>query len=393
MSNTELIHELLDGTLDQSKEEQLFLSLASNHELRNELKQFIQFDLAVKNDLEAYQPEPESQDKIFAALGIPLAATIGGAVGGSTLANPMWYSKLWQPMLLGIGSAIVGAILSMFVLSNNENKTNDNNYTDGKLIEKSDLGLQRTCKPFVYSYSVDTIVKEKTIIKYVKGEDKIVYLEPEEDVNSNEIIPLMSYNNDNLNNKLDVRQTESNQFTDNINFPTQYQKLNFDEEVSFLKKFNLEFKGNEDWSIPGASISRSSYPIFNNSSLSLLYDINKDLRVGIDVRQEYFYQEYNGIGDDKIMYNYYQHTNYISAGILARYNVFNYGATKLFIQPAISLNQVGAVGRAMIGTEYAFIDQISLILGLEASVLQYKHQGNNFYSPKVSLHYGVRINP
>ena len=78
---------------------------------------------------------------------------------------------------------------------------------------------------------------------------------------------------------------------------------------------------------------------------------------------------------------------------MARYNLYNYGATKMFIQPAISLNQVGAIGRAMIGTEYTFIDQISLILGLEASVLQFKHQGNNFYSPKISLHYGVRINP
>ena len=392
MSYTELIHELLDGTLEQSKEEQLFLALASNHDLRNELKQFIQFDLAVKNDMEAYQPEPESQDKIFAALGIPMAATIGGAVAGSTLSNPLWYSKLWQPMLLGIGSALLGAILSFFIF-NNQNENIDNiNYADGKLIEKSDLGINRTCKPFVYSYSIDTIVKEKTVVKYIKGEDRIVYIEKEDNNNnSDNLAKIQNFKNDNY--KEDVFARNDNGGFNKINNIGQYEKYDFSNEKDFLKKFNLEFKGNEDWSIPGATIQRSSYPVFNNSSLSLLYDINPDLKVGLEARQEYFYQEYNGIGTDGLAYNYFQHTNYISAGVMARYNLYNYGATKMFIQPAISLNQVGAIGRAMIGTEYTFIDQISLILGLEASVLQFKHQGNNFYSPKISLHYGVRINP
>jgi hypothetical protein len=405
MNYTESIHELLDGTLEQHKEDSLFLALASNEDLRTELKQFIQFDLAVKQDIEAYQPEPDSQSKIFGALGIPVAGVVGGAAAASNLGTNIFAAKYFQNIMLGLSSAVVGAMLMFFWINNEKISNNDNLGNKNSILSKNYTApiINQTTKesskiPVMSSVAVDTVYKVKTIIKYLPGTEKIVYVDSSakdesEDFANN--ITQSNFINDNfsnsqVNSKLYLTKYSSNNFDD----LTKYSPYNFsDFDNSFLRNLSLELKGNEDWTINTPFVERSTYPVFNNSSASLLYKISDDFQVGIDVRQEYFYQEYNGIADDKSKYNYYQHTNYISSGIMARYSLLNLTDTKVFIQPEISLNQVGPIFRTMIGSEYLIAEKVSILIGLEGSLLQFTHQGNNFYSPKIGLHYGIRINP
>ena len=401
MNYSELLHNLFDRNLDSLQEDKLFTELASNDELRSELRQFIDMEFAVRRDFEAFHPEPESQDKIFGALGISTAAITGGAAATSALTSKAWLGQYMNNFLIGLGSLILGGLMTFFLLNDNSKSNTENltSTTENSPNNKSGLvtGSDKNKIAVTESYSIDTIYKDRIVVKYIPGPERIVYLTKEDGTIEfeNNLPQITSAKTEIDRNNLVgnyENNTDWNQFINNSD--NQYSPYNFADFTNFLSnKLSFEFRANEDWSLPQADMPRSSYPVFNNTSATLLYDLSDDFKVGADVRQEYFYQKYNGIDDGKAAYNYYQHTNYISAGILARYSLINHSNMMMFVQPAISFNQVGVVARTMIGAEYEFVDRVSMIIGLEGSLLQFNHQGNNFYSPKIGFHYGVRFNP
>jgi hypothetical protein len=398
MNYSELLHNLFDRSLDSHQEERLFMELASNDELRTELKQFIDMEFAVRNDFEAFQPAPESQDKIFGTLGISTAAVTSGVVATTALTYSGWIAKYLNHFLLSIGSLIFGGLLTFLLMNGitDSNSAEDNLATSNNHASSLASASENQNIPKTESYIIDTVYQDRIIVKYLPGAERIVYLTKEEETtNSDRLtqVTIADYNNseNSLNTNSGV-QYPGTSFIDNSGIG--YTPLITANVNNFFgEKFSFEIKANEDWSLPRADMPRSSYPVFNNTSAALMYNISDNLQVGADLRQEYFYQKYNGIDDKNTAYNYYQHTNYISAGILARYSLINRSNTHIFLQPAFSFNQVGIVGRAMIGGEYKIVEQVSVVLGLEGSVLQFNHQGNNFYSPKVGFHYGVRLNP
>ncbi|GAB1372315.1 hypothetical protein MASR1M45_23770 [Candidatus Kapaibacterium sp.] len=396
MNYTQLIHELLDGTLEPHSEEQLFMALAGNEDLRNELRQFIQFDLAVKQDGEAFRPEPDSQDKIFGALGITGAAAVAGAAAYYTPAA--WFGRYLNQILIGLGSAIVGSMLMFLWMSNNDLNNSEISNPDNPVSLTDRFYDLSSNIPVMTSIRIDTIVKEKTIIEYISKTDT-VYKEitAAEDIATNQ-----SYNSfiqpaefEDGNIKFFEGSSASNSFNSLNNNGMAYDSFSFTDLNLFElnDRISVEFRANQDWSVAKPIVERSSYPLFNNTSAAVMYKLSDKITIGADIRQEYFYQEYNGFAEDKSAYNYYQHTNYISAGIIARYNILNTNDINFFIQPGVSFNKVGSAARTMLGAEYNIADKVSVILGLEGSILRFSHQGNNFYSPKVGFHYGIRINP
>jgi hypothetical protein len=378
------------------------MELASNDELRTELKQFIDMEFAVRNDFEAFQPAPESQDKIFGALGISTAAVTSGAIATTALTYSGWIAKYLNPILLSVGSLIFGGLLTFLLMNglsdSSANMTaNDNNMSSNHKSQTFSDAFANHNIAKTESYIIDTVYKDRIIVKYLPGAERIVYLTKEDETtNANDRLNQITYanysnSNNLLNTNFDMRSRGA-RFIDNSE-SVYTPMIPFSMNNFFVENFSLEIKANEDWSLPKADMPRSSYPVFNNTSAALLYKINDNFQIGADVRQEYFYQKYNGVDDKNAAYNYYQHTNYVGGGILARYSFVNSGKTHIFLQPALSFNKVGGVGRLMIGGEYNIVDQVSVVLGLEGSVLRFNHQGNNFYSPKVGFHYGIRINP
>lgn len=402
MNNSELLHNLFERSLAPHQEEQLFMELASNEELRTELKQFIDMEFAVRNDFEAFQPAPESQDKIFGALGISTAAVTSGAIATSALTNSGWIAKYLNNVLLSIGSIVFGGILTFLLMNGMSDGITENisesNFMHSKNQSSSLSGAPENLNiPKSESYLIDTVYKDRIIVKYLPGAERIVYLtKNEETTNSVENFNQISYanyfNSENPLNTNSGVHYPGKRFIDNSGIGyTPFTPVNVNS--FFGDKLSFEIKANEDWSVPKADMPRSSYPIFNNTSAALIYRVNNNFQVGADIRQEYFYQKYSGVDENHTAYNYYQHTNYISSGILARFSLINRPNTHIFLQPAVSFNQVGIIGRAMVGAEYKIVEQVSVVLGLEGSILQFNHQANNFYSPKVGFHYGIRLNP
>jgi len=129
----------------------------------------------------------------------------------------------------------------------------------------------------------------------------------------------------------------------------------------------------------------------NNFGISGLYNLNQNISVGLDFRQENFFINYHGFEGIQ-EYNYYQQPNFSTISCLLRYKFYNFGNFKPFGQISVGANSLGFVTRGMLGTEYLIANNISLIVSGEYNKLFFNYQNNNFKSSKYSINYGFLYN-
>ena len=115
MTQSELILEYIDGTLDGGAEQTLFEDMVQHPELRSELRQYISIGEAVRADREAFAPPAHIERSLMAGLGLsPLAGTIGGggasavATGAAGVAAKVGMVKLWS-LVTGF---VIGVLLA-----------------------------------------------------------------------------------------------------------------------------------------------------------------------------------------------------------------------------------------------------------------------------------------
>lgn len=123
-----------------------------------------------------------------------------------------------------------------------------------------------------------------------------------------------------------------------------------------------------------------------------MYQISKEFSAGIDFRQEFFFQQYDG-SENGQEFIYEQHTNYQTLVLAARYApVFSrYGIIQPFVEAGLGMNKAGPVGRIMLGTEIMVYDNYGFILGVEGSALGFHHGNQNYLAKKIGFHYGVKM--
>jgi hypothetical protein len=147
--------------------------------------------------------------------------------------------------------------------------------------------------------------------------------------------------------------------------------------------------GSEYKSYPNPTVSESSSPFLKDGNLVLMYDFSNQLSIGLDLRQEFFFQSYTGLAKDESKYLYEQNTNYTSFGLIAKYNFLDTKYFTPFGQIYLGGNKVGLIARALLGLEINPMQDYGFILGLECSGLRYQHNQKAFYSKKLGVYYGV----
>jgi hypothetical protein len=167
--------------------------------------------------------------------------------------------------------------------------------------------------------------------------------------------------------------------------------LTNNNSISPKAGFNFEWRGFESWHIPDATVTSQAKVSFNNNLIALMYDCNDWLSVGVDFRQENFYLEFTGYDQNEVFNRYFLLSNNSSFGASARFYPMNYGDFKTVVQVSAGLNELGYIGRSMLGFEYSLIDNISMVGGAEYSLFNYSHQNVRFNSQKVSLNYGIKF--
>lgn len=430
------IHDFVDGSLDRQAEEHLFLALASNQGLRNELKEYIEFEKAAKADTAAFMPPHDSTAAIFSRLDIAgpaIGASIGAGVRASAISA--FFSKFKYSFLANTITALVTAASILFFVNQdngdmaaNEAETVNNyakvlaspalsysNFSDGPTSNQSSIPTVSSAEN-----EVQPKIVYKTVYKYIPAPEKKdeepegINKKPEEtetrqetpklilaktDI-SNDVNSLLTY--DNLRNKY-YRDLSSAQI------PEIDEMIQFDNHKPLLDLSDISIEMHENeflGSYPGVypDSKRTSQNIFENNSLSILYKCCDQVSLGIDLRNEFYFLKYNDFDEDGIEYVNTHNTNYFAYGGFVRFSpdFFDSDYIKPFGQLYIGKNKIGLIGRFMAGAELLPDNPVSFVVGIEGSSFVYEHD-KYYFAPgrtemarnsteNLTFRYGVKIN-
>lgn len=387
------LNEFAEGTLDSAAEHELFGRLAASSELRSELKQLMAFNSAINSNRSLFSVPVDSKAKIFSSIGfnpapvpqpVPITARIGDL-----------FKKYYGRIFAGIGCAAAGAIIAYMLLGAPE-PDNGKNFA-GKTVNAAipTVSSMQTDAP-VKSIIRDTVV----IVKYVMLKEEEKYSEnlasaaenpiTQEALSANNTsVPELRFSNVISSNGTKPNFLSSGNERDMPVFAINQEFPLFTSVGNLKKGLSVEVRGSQYWNMPEASMNPSKYAMFNNTGITILYDISENISLGLDMRQENFFQTFDG--DDKyglpVMYE--QQPNFTSFGAVLRYDSRSTKSLRPIYQVIAGGNQVGILGRASAGFAYSPYSDISFVLGLEYSYLLYSYQNKMFNSQKLGFNYGV----
>ncbi len=392
MDYTKTIHDFLDGSLEATGEEEFFLLLSNNEELRSELKQQLAMKDAIKSDTKAFSPSAASTMAIFSTLGFssPIAAEAAAPAFGTKVGN--FFSQYKQGFVGGIMSAVATIAIVFWFFNPMENIADKSLPVKGESyagMQPANKALQLSL-PKVVSKSIGNS-KPNVVVKYV-------YL-PKEEANTSSQ-PIISESRSNASDVAELsysahlaKQQQPTLSVENNSDGTQQDAIFNDlmiHSVELNSGFSLEVRGSQDWLMNGSNITPATFPKFNNMGLTAMYSLSENFQAGIDIRQENFFQDFTGYDEiNHKIYNIQQQPNFTSAGIALRYTWNDDGWIPVINQITLGGTNAGIIGRFMLGTKYSPYHNISFMLGIEYSILRYFHQDEYFASPKVGLNYGV----
>ncbi len=400
MDKFDLLSDLADGVLDNEQETLLFSELAINEELRSEFKQLLSFNSAIKNNRSLFAVNESSTNAIFSAIGLPLAgANVATATSGKLIAGiGLTVSKYSQSIIgASVATLTTAALFLLFFnpfnfFSNKENLNQNQKFNSQVLIE-NDSTIQNSSIPTVNSNELVDNKSNSTNpnIKYIYI-DRPIYIEKTEQdknsqINNSEIVinsiknePIILSVNSNEFKKLSNQELPSFEYSpfDNI-------FIQSDDNL----KIEFEIRSSQHWNTQVETITPSKIAEFNNTAISGLYNFNQNFAVGFDLRQETFFQKFQGSDKMGQLNVYEQQPNFTSYSFLLRYGYDVFENFKPIAQVTVGGTNVGFIGRFMTGFQYKFNQELKFILGMEYSNLFYNFQSTNFNSSKIGINYGI----
>ncbi len=413
MENKDQILEFLDGSLDSTQEEELFLSMSSSEELRSELKHQVAIKSAVKSDSTAFMPDPMSTVKLYSKLGfIPESAAVtGGAAGKKGLFNFLSKNKG------GILSSLMTAALTAFVMfmllkpGTEEFQSEGLQKASQSMTAKDRDGSDNQKRaggdvPFVSSRE-----NKQAVIRDTVREVKYVYLKEKSTESSGRDAKLdeISRTSDELASSLNQHVTMQSLKTSRIStLPEVPLMAKVEKPVRAIElipdtddptidtdpgvNWSIELRGIQPWSFPEPEIAPRNYQAFNNVAVGGVIHISDAFSViPMEYRRENFYQEFTGKDKFGNIWEYKQQPNFwtLSLGVRWTPNLFNIEWLKPVGQITGGGNVGGVVGRGFIGAKIIATNKVSFLLGGEYTHYRYMHQNNWFSTEKLGVHYGI----
>lgn len=420
MDYLSLINDFIDGEMEANSEDKLFYELASNRKLRTDLKQFIDFEKAVESEIDIFQASPEATRAIFGALNIDNINDTPDRPGKNNKTGAAAFLKRYSQGLTGaLLSALITAII--FILCINPG-------TEIREIEKK-IYISSPASSYT-NHNITGGNDDKSTAAEIDNETPFARSKKSMNRHGNPLNTAAVGSNLRANSNLAKNEGIDNKSKQEANLKTEPDKLMKELDISpsndntlshsslltrggsvnlpifdsygdsplFAKDNNeteligidVEIKGADYWNVDKATVSKSTEPAFENMSIAVLFELSNNLSIGANIRQEFFFQDYNGeLGDDQ--YRFEQNTNYVSYGLIIRYEFLSLNNLNMISQFYAGANESGPIGRAMLGLTYDFADNLSFVLGAEASRLFYKQSGVDFKTDKLGLHYGVNV--
>ena len=385
----DLIADFADGSLDASQEDNLFMVLSSNEELRTQFKNHLAVKSAIRSGFGLASVPAFSKSQIFNKLGMTLPSE-------AIPANPAFWGRFGNFVLnnrRSIATGLVSILATAFVMYQlvNINHSDKNIQVTGKShnfnniarIESSSKDIQVTAP--IINNKINGPSHKSAGSSQVLSENMPVTVDHdgtiEENINTTKLVSNSSLTKN--ENKLNLR-------LDN-NFAEYSPVLNLNLNSNFTNNFSVELRNSSNWFDSKPVIGPKNSMALNNFGISVLYNPNHNLSFGLDFRLENFSINYHGF-EGAQEYNYYQQPNFSTISGLLRYKMDNLNNFKPFVQISGGINSLGFVGRGLLGTEYSIANNLSLVLSGEYNMLFFNYQNNGFRSPKYSLNYGFLYN-
>lgn len=426
MNYSELINDFIDGRLAPDKEDELFLALSSDDELRSELKENLAIDQAMKDDAASLAPSAASTAAVFSRLGFDAPAP---APKKSTVQRFRDFiapaQKYASHAIAGIASAGV-AVALMWLLTGNQ----QDDESSGQAAYRADAvkGLPVAEVSPMQDNELDIIIMQGADAAIPKEQNEKAYREgylagsreassvfggrlanlEKELSRQNALFESLAADAMQNSGEISGRIIESQRL---VTLPAASVPTRASQSFIYVpvdtspgdnsNNLNLlnfekigveaELRGSDYRMFPVAKMPESSIPEFNNSGLALFYNVSDDFQLGFDLRQEYFYQEYEGEIDGRRV-RYMQHPNFVTYGAAARYKFLHLGDFTAFGELHAGFNKAGAVGRAGVGVKYSPTGDYNFLLGIEGSALAFKHETDPYLARKIGFYYGVAFN-
>ena len=401
-SASENLSLMLDGELAQSQEVPLFTELASNDELRTEMRDMLAVKNTVRNDSEAFVPPIAAASAVFSSAGYALPGAF--ALGLKTLLT----KYLWLPVL----TAAIAGLSVFFIFRDNYDNQMLKAVQENQLL-KAQLSKSNTELSKIQSenerllFEVSRIPETNEIIRYIRV-PVVSSMSSENKVDENKV----SNNNTDGFDREQVLLSESkpnyktissqdinslysgsiHSYTDG-RIENRYSPIPNKISTDGLD-YMLTFRGMAGMTYP--QVSTTTSPEMSNFALGMFFKTSyPGIRIGMEFGHEPFSQKFNNT-ENGMKYSYEQMPNlwWGGAGVVAD---FNYEIDEIFgARPYgklfLGASEIGPLGKIGAGFQWFSASWgLGAFLGIEGSLLGYENQGSWYTSEKIGITYGLSI--
>ena len=399
---SEMLHLLLDGELSTMQEVPLYSELASNDDLRSEMRDMLTIRNTVNRDDEAFTPPIAATMAVFSNAGFSAPIVTGFATAARTGFFSGLVKNLWLPVLLAGISALVTYYFTSESYNSQLAKIHNNNYPS----------VVSSAKPDNTPNTISSVPKEKIVYKYIyksipAEQNKNIELK-NQDLSVNVAdTKLFSETNNNENffqQKLKYSEITTNDAmskfslnTNHANFPSGKFAINnrFLNSGKPGNDYTVTIRGLSGLTFPDVSTSPDGSNMLTNVGLGVYFlNLYKNLKIGFEAGNEPFTQSFINIENNKKWLKIQKPCLWWGGlglwGGLDKIDAL-YGA-KPFAKVLISISEIGPLGKLVTGFEWApEYSGIGMFCGLEGSYLAYQNQHIWYNSQKLGLTYGLSI--
>ncbi len=396
MEREALYIDFVDGIIDKESEEEFAKLFASDESFRRGFKAYLKLIQTINKNTKGFGPTVEETNQLFSRLGIlPPIYAVPSAGAKAKTGKYYSFSKYFA-------TAIIASLLTFLLMYNSYDSIIENSETIAKIYASNPKLIVMESPETAINQKDSELSKMKSIQHFAKNQSKLASEE------------VSNYDSDELANPLNTKiihikidkSTIDNSFLSDDDLMKQDERIFYKNEIENLitmdefekintemtNNFNLEIKNTPTINKGTIKINPESLNEYNNMDFSIKYGLFSNFEIGLNIRQETFYLEYNGTDEFKGDYRIIQHPNILSYGIITRYKLLKIGqSVEPFMQIGINANKSGMITRELIGFEYLPIDNFYFIFGAEFSQFIFQHQNAIKNSSKTSINFGLGV--
>lgn len=406
-----MINEYFDGDLEGPNQEVLFGEIAKNEDLRYDFNQLFAMKMAIGKDTAAFVPRTESADAIFSSLGI---ASVSSSKFGFLTNNK-------KQIYTGILTTLATILIMLWLLKWGNSEYNANIPVVSSIsMDAPSLTMEIPVE------KIDAINQDKAIVERAISQDYKTIIAHNNNLNTH--LDMLALDNKKLRaDNRSIRNSyaqlaEQNNLENNNSISTNNELLNSEYNSVFESNFvqtpnsllskngnNYIFNNsgvyNPETSIKleaavgryfqniGTDFIERNNTFSDNLRLTGLYNLSREYSIGLDLRQENFYQEFTDINQSGNKVLYQQQPVVYSGSLIFRYSpqFIEFLNVKPNIDLSVGITNIGELARIGFGVDYYLFGNTYFYFKSDYTFLSYYHKNINFSSNKFGTHVGVGI--